>query len=64
LVFSIEEATPPWLRFTVLLFGFCLLALVEGILLRPHSFFWVVLVGGITLFIIAKIAPKALARNL
>jgi hypothetical protein len=49
-----------WLRFTMLLFGFCLVALVEGILLRPYSFFWLVLVVGITLFVIAKIAPKLL----
>jgi hypothetical protein len=45
-----KEVLPPWLwlRFTILLFGFCLFALVEGILLRPYSFFWVVLVVGIT----------------
>jgi hypothetical protein len=49
-----------WLRFRILLFGFCLLALVEGILLRPYGFFWVVLVVGITLVGIAKIAPKLL----
>jgi hypothetical protein len=48
---------------TVLLFGFCLLALIEGILLRPYSFFWVVLAGGITLFIMAKVAPNVLGRQ-
>ncbi len=61
---QVNEATPLglWLRFTLLLFIFCLLALIEGILLRPYSFFWVVVVVGITLFIVAKIAPKLLMR--
>jgi hypothetical protein len=49
-----------WLRFPVLLFVFCLFALIEGILLRPYSFFWLVLIVGITLLTIAKIAPKLL----
>jgi hypothetical protein len=59
-----KEVLPPglWLRFAILLFGFCLLALVEGILLRPYSLFWVVLVVGITLVSIVKIAPKLLRR--
>jgi hypothetical protein len=30
-----------WLRFTVLLFGFCLIALIEGMLLRFIRFFLV-----------------------
>jgi hypothetical protein len=47
----------------VLLFGFCLLALMEGILLRPVQFFWFALVVGITLFGIVKIAPKLLVRQ-
>jgi lysylphosphatidylglycerol synthetase-like protein (DUF2156 family) len=51
-----------WFRFTVLLFGFCLLALIEGVLLRPYGFFWFVLVVGITLFGVAKIAPRLLGR--
>jgi hypothetical protein len=42
-----------------LLLGFCLLALIEGILLRPYSFFWFMVLG-ITLLAIAKIAPKLL----
>jgi hypothetical protein len=59
-----NDETPPglWLRFTVLLFIFCLVALIEGVLLSPYRFFWFVLVAGITLFIIAKIAPKLLGR--
>jgi hypothetical protein len=44
-----------WLRFTVLLFGFCLIALIEGMLLRPYGFFWFVSIVGITLFVIVKI---------
>jgi hypothetical protein len=55
-----ENSAGLWLRFAVLLFGFCLLALVEGILLRPYSFFWLVLIVGITLFVVAKIVPKLL----
>ena len=51
-----------WLRFTVLLFGFCLLALIEGILLHPFGLFWFIPILAITLFVIAKIAPKLLGR--
>jgi hypothetical protein len=48
------------LRFTVLLFGFSLIALIEGLLLHSFGFFWFVLVAGFTLFVIAKIAPRLL----
>jgi hypothetical protein len=53
-----NDAISPWLwlRFTVLLFGFFLIALIEGILLQPYGFFWFVMVVGITLVIAAKIA--------
>jgi hypothetical protein len=53
-----------WLRFTVLLFGFCLIALIEGMLLQPYGFFWFVPAVAITLLVIAKIAPKLLGRQL
>ncbi len=54
--------TPPrlWLRFTVLLFGLCLSALIEGILMHPYGPFWFVPVVWITLFVVAKIAPRLL----
>ncbi|HEY8185750.1 MAG TPA: hypothetical protein VIF64_06760 [Pyrinomonadaceae bacterium] len=57
-----NDATPPWLwlRFTVLLCGFCLIALIEGVLLNPYGFFWFVPVIGVTLVVIAKIPPKLL----
>jgi hypothetical protein len=57
-----NDATAPWLwlRFTVLLFGFCLIALIEGVLLHPYGFVWFVSVVGITLFVVAKIAPRLL----
>ncbi len=58
---SNDEAPPGLLlRFTVLLFGFCLIALIEGLLLHSFGFFWFVLVAGFTLFVIAKIAPRLL----
>jgi O-antigen ligase len=63
--FSPSNDEPPpglWLRFTVLLFGFCLIALIEGLLLHSFGFFWFVLVAGITLLVIAKIAPKLLGN--
>jgi hypothetical protein len=43
-----NDTTPPglWLRFTVLLFGLCLIALIEGVLLHPYGFFWIVSVVG------------------
>jgi hypothetical protein len=57
-----NDATPAglWLRFTVLLFGFCLIALIEGVLLHPYGLFWFVPVVGTTLIVVAKIAPKLL----
>jgi hypothetical protein len=60
-----NDATPLWLwlRFTVLLFGFCLIALIEGRVLRPYGFFWFVIVVGITLLVAAKIMPKLLRRE-
>jgi hypothetical protein len=48
--------------FTVLLFGFRLIALIEGVLLHPYGLSWFVPVVGITLFVTAKIAPKLLGR--
>jgi hypothetical protein len=45
----------------VLLFRFCLIALIEGVLLHPYGFFWFLAVG-ITLFVIAKISPGLLRR--
>jgi hypothetical protein len=58
-----REATPLglWLRYTVLLFGFCLIALIEGILLHPYGLLWFVPVVGITLVVVAKIAPRLLS---
>jgi hypothetical protein len=58
-----NDATPPWLwlRFTALLFGLCLIALIEGILLHPYGVFWFVSVLGITLVVVAKIAQRLLA---
>jgi hypothetical protein len=47
-----------WLRFTGLLFGFCLIAFIEGLLLRSFGFPWFLLVVGIILLVIAKVAPK------
>jgi hypothetical protein len=47
----------------VLLFVFCLVALIEGVRLRPYSFFWLVVVVAITLFVVAKITPKLLGRQ-
>jgi hypothetical protein len=57
-----NDATAPWLwlRFTVLLFGFCLIALIEGILLHPYGLVGFVPIVGITLFVVAKIAPRLL----
>jgi NhaP-type Na+/H+ or K+/H+ antiporter len=43
-----------------LLFGFCLIALIEGILLHPYGLVWFVPVVGIALFLLAKIAPRLL----
>jgi hypothetical protein len=59
-----DDATPPWLwlRFTVLLFGLCLIALIEDVLLHPYGFFWFVSVVGITLFVLAKIGPRLLGK--
>jgi hypothetical protein len=61
-----NDATPSWLwlRFTVLLFGLCLIALIEGTLLHPYGLVWFVPVVGITLFVITKIAPKMLGRQM
>jgi hypothetical protein len=60
-----NDAMPPGLslRFIILLFGFSLIALIEGLLLRPYSFFWFVLVVGTTLFIIAKITRSCWAGS-
>jgi hypothetical protein len=57
-----SDAAPArlWLRFTVLLFVFSLVALIEGVLLRPYNLFWLALVVALTLFVVAKIAPKLL----
>jgi len=57
-----RDPTPPglWFRFTVLLFVFCLVALIKGVLLRPYNLFWLALVVALTLFVVAKIAPKLL----
>ena len=62
-VFPGREGIPPGLllRFSVLLFGFCLIALIEGVLLQPYGFFWFLLVLGITVVLVAKLAPKLLA---
>jgi hypothetical protein len=44
-----------------LLFVFSVVALIEGVLLRPHSSFWLVVVVGITLLVIAKSWAEAFA---
>jgi hypothetical protein len=49
-----------WLRFSVLLFVCLVIAVVEGVLLRPYSFVWLVLVGAVTVYLIAKAGPKFL----
>jgi hypothetical protein len=60
-----NDATPPWLwlRFNVLLFGLCLIALIEGVLLHPYGLFWFVPVIGVTLFVVAKVAPTLLGQQ-
>jgi hypothetical protein len=58
-----NDTTPPWLwlRFTVLLFGFCLIALIEGVLLHLYRLVWFVPIVGITLLVPAKIARRQLS---
>jgi hypothetical protein len=58
-----NDATPPWLwlRFTVLLFGFCLIALIEGVLLHLYRLVWFVPIVGITLFVAAKVVRRQLS---
>jgi hypothetical protein len=57
-----HEAGSPalWLRFSVLLFVCLVSAVIEGVLLRPYGFVWLVLVGGLTVFLVAKCGPKFL----
>jgi hypothetical protein len=59
-----HEAGSPglWLRFSVLLFLCLVIAVVEGVLLRPFGFVWLLLVGGLTVFVVAKCGPKFLKR--
>ena len=61
-----REAIPAGLllRFSVLLFGFCVIALIEGVLLQPYGFFWIVLVLGINVVLITKLASKLLGLGL
>jgi hypothetical protein len=60
-----QEADSPglWLRFSVLLFVCLVIAVVEGVLLRPFGFRWMVLVGGLTVFLVAKWGPALLKRE-
>jgi hypothetical protein len=57
-----NDATPVALASVhCVMFGFCLIALIEGILLHPYGLLWFVPVVGITLVVVAKIAPRLLS---
>lgn len=57
------EAPPGfWMRFSVLLCGLCIILLIEGVLLSPYGFDWYFLAMAVTLYVIAKFAPKLLIR--
>jgi hypothetical protein len=49
-----------WIRFSVLAFGICLIGLIEGSLLSPYGFGWFLTTLTLTLYVVAKIAPKLL----
>jgi hypothetical protein len=51
-----------WLRFSALLFGAAVLGLMEGVLLSQYGFVWFLAALGVTLFLVAKFAPKLLKQ--
>jgi hypothetical protein len=52
-----------WPRFSVLLLVCLVIAVVEGVVPRPFSFIWLVLVAGATLFLVAKCGSMFLKRG-
>ena len=65
--FSGSSKGPPpqlWMRFSVLLFGLCLLAVIEATVLPQYGMFWFVATAGLTLFLFVRILPKVLSRSL
>ena len=60
-----ETASPPagfWFRFSLVLFTFCLLAAIEGVVLPQYSIlaFWVAL--GFTVLGVCVVVPRLLRR--
>jgi hypothetical protein len=51
-----------WLRFSALLFGVAVLGLMEGVLQSQYGFVWFLAALGVTLFLVAKFAPKLLKQ--
>jgi hypothetical protein len=49
-----------WFRFTALLFGLCIIGLIEGVLLSSYGFGWFLAAMAVTLYVVAKIAPRLL----
>ena len=65
--FSGSSKGPPpqlWIRFSVLLFGLCLLAVIEATVLPQYGTFWFVAVAGLTLLLFVRVLPKVLRRSL
>jgi hypothetical protein len=65
--FSGSSKGPPpqlWLRFSVLLFGLCLLAVIEATVLPQYGIFWFIVAVGLTGFVVLRIFPKVLSRSL
>jgi hypothetical protein len=55
-----KEQPRLWIRFSLLLFGVCMFGLAMGSLLSPYGFGWFLLAMGLTLYLVAKVAPKLL----
>lgn len=47
-----------WIRFSLVLFGLCVIGLIEGSLLSPYGFGWFVLAMVVTLCVAAKFLPR------
>ena len=52
-----------WIRFSVQLFAFSLIGLIEGSLLSSYRLGWFILALGLTLYAVNRIAPKLLGRD-
>jgi hypothetical protein len=65
--FSSSSKGPPlqlWIRFSVLLFGLCLLAVIEATVLPQYGMFWFIVAVGLTGFVVLRIFPKVLSSSI